>query len=403
MLTSDLAISRQRGKKIEPHYIAPTDANFLQVAGDLISIVAQHINCRREELNAALDEYIGTGTDYRVLRGLIKLLTDRCTFEVSKSLEPSEIRRALFFRAKAHHPVSADESLRQRVIAEIAGELNHSADDLIASLYADLPNNQRLIDFQEPAPEELLDHFNLAQAQALLYRSVEMRLWVEPQEAAAYRQLFEAIKAHRLIHQISGSALRGYEIRLSGPVAMFHRSQKYGIQMSVFLPALLLCRGWRMQAEIESKFGGSVFFELASRETMLRAGLPETGAAENPLAEKLKASWAKAASNWRLESCREVIDLGESAFAPDFVLSGADKRTVYLEVMGFWTPAYLNERLQAFRRAQFNDFILVVSEELRGSRDNPANLPANVLVCKSSLSAKDVLAILAGLSTAPGK
>jgi predicted nuclease of restriction endonuclease-like RecB superfamily len=394
MLTSDLAISRQRGKKIEPHYISPTDTNFLQVAGDLIAIVGQHIGCRREELNAALDEYIGTGTDYRILRGLIKLLTDRCTFEVSKSIEPSEIRRVLFFKAKMHHPVSASETVRQQVIIEAASELKYSPDELINNLYADLPDNQRLIDFQEPAPDELLDSFNLAQAQALLYRSVEMRLWIEPQDAASYRQLFEAIKTHRLIHQITGSASRGYEIRLTGPVAMFHRSQKYGIQMSVFLPALLLCKGWRMQAEIESKFGGSVFFELASKDTRLRSNLLETTGSENPLAEKLKTSWAKAASDWILEESHEVIDLGESAFAPDFVLTRANGRRVYLEVMGFWTPGYLTERLQEFTRARFNDFILVVSEELRGSRDNPTNLPANVLVCKTSLTAKDVLAIV---------
>jgi uncharacterized protein len=394
MLTSDLAISRQRGKKIEPHYISPTDINFLQVAADLISIVSQHIGCRREELNAALDEYIGTGTDYRVLRGLIKLLTDRCIFKVSKGIEPGEIRCTLFFKAKAHHPVSTSEEIRQQVIVETASELNYAPDELIANLYADLPDNQRLIDFQEPAPDELIDSFNLAQAQALLYRSVEMRIWIEPQHAASYRQLFEAIKAHRLIHQIAGSASRGYEIRLTGPVAMFHRSQKYGIQMSVFLPALLLCKGWRVQAEIESKFGGSVFFEMTSKETRLHSNLLETPMSENPLAEKLKTSWAKAASNWVLEESHEVIDLGESAFAPDFILTGADERRVYLEVMGFWTPAYLTERLQEFGRARFNDFILVVSEELRGSRDNPTNLPANVLVCKTSLTAKDVLAIL---------
>ncbi len=394
MLTSDLAISRQRGKKIEPQYISPTDANFLQVAGDLIAMVSQHLGFRREELDAALADYIGTGTDYRILRGLIKLLTDRCTFEVSRIVEPSEIRRALFFRAKAHHPAGASEHLRQQVIVETANELKCSPEELIANLYADLPDNQRLIDFQEPSPDELIDHYNLAQAQALLYRSVEMRLWIEPQTAASYRQLFEAIKAYRLVHQIAGSAERGYEIRLTGPVAMFHRSQKYGIQMSVFLPALLLCKGWRMQAEIESKFGGSVFFELASLDTRLRSNLLEAMRSENPLAEKLKTSWAKTASDWTLEESREVIDLGESAFAADFLLTHVDGRRVYLEVMGFWTPRYLTERLQEFTRARFNDFILVVSEDLRGSRENPTNLPANVLVCKTSLNAKDILAVL---------
>jgi predicted nuclease of restriction endonuclease-like RecB superfamily len=394
MLTSDLAINRQRGKTIEPQYISPQDANYLQVAADLIAIVAQHALCRREELDAALADYIGTGTDYRILRGLIKLLTDRCAFEVAQGVAPTEIRRALFFKARSHHPVTKDEALREQVLAETATELNCSPDELLANLYADLPDNQRLIEFQEPAADELLDEYNLAQAQALLYRSVEMRLWVEPQDGVGYRQLFEAIKAHRLIHQISGSAALGYEIRLTGPVAMFHRSQKYGIQMAVFLPALLLCKGWRLRAEIESKFGGSVFYELTSRDTRLRSSRFAIMPGENLLAQKLKASWAKSAGDWTLEESREVIDLGESAFSPDFVLRHTDGRQRFLEVLGFWSPKYLLERLEEFSRARFQDFILVASEELRGSRENPVNLPANVILCKSSLTAKDVLAVL---------
>ncbi len=393
MLTSDLAISRRRGKRIEPHYLAPTDKNYLQTASDLISIVSQSLGLRRAELDEALHDYVGTGTDYKILRGLIKLLMDRCIFETSIATDPGEIRQKLFTKARAAHPVASLEA-RHQVIAEVAGEFSTSGDELIEHLYADLPANQRLMDFDEPTGEVLIDRYNLAQAQALLYRSLEMRLWIAPQDAASYRQLFEAIKAHRLIHSISGNAARGYEVKLTGPVAMFHRSQKYGIQMAVFLPALLMCKGWRMRAEIESKFGGENFYELTSEEGRLRSNLLQVPVVGNQLAEKLKASWAKTASDWRLAENDEVIDLGDSAFVPDFVLNHPEGQRIYLEVLGFWTPRYLNERLEAFRRGRFHDFILVVSEELRGSRDAPNHVPANVLMCKTSLSAKDVLTVL---------
>ena len=394
MLTSDLAISRRRGKRVEPHFIAPTDVEYLQVASDLISIIAQGVGLRRAEVNEMLHDYIGTGTDYRILRGLIKLLMDRCDFATATAADPVEIRRALFTKARAHHPVSNQTVAREGVIAEVAAAMNCSPEDVMTHLYADLPDNQRLQTFDEPAAADLLDAYNLAQAQALLYRSVEMRLWIEPQDSASYRRLFAAIKAHRLIHSISGSANAGYEITLTGPVAMFHRSQKYGIQMAVFLPALLSCKGWRMRAEIESKYAGGLLYELDSRDGRLRADDLNL-AMGNPLAEKLKASWEKTASEWALAESREVIDLGDSAFVPDFVLTHkASSRRVYLEVIGFWTPRFLQERLAEFERGRFTDFILVVSEELRGSRENPTTLPANVLVCKTSLTAKDVLSML---------
>lgn len=164
--------------------------------------------------------------------------------------------------------------------------------------------------------------------------------------------------------------------------------------MAVFLPALLLCQGWRLRAEIESKFGGENYYELTSDDERLRSNFLQVPAFANQLAEKLKTSWQKLESDWQLEASCEVIDLGETAFVPDFVLRNGEDRRVYLEVLGFWTPRYLHDRLEAFKRGRFENFILVVSEELRGSRDAPTNLPANVLMCKTSLNAKDVLAVL---------
>jgi predicted nuclease of restriction endonuclease-like RecB superfamily len=85
-----------------------------------------------------------------------------------------------------------------------------------------LLSNQALTEFNEPM--ELLECYNLAQTQALLYRAIEMKLWVTPEDAADACHLFDAIKAYRLIHFIYGNAQTGYEVRLTVPVAMFHRS-----------------------------------------------------------------------------------------------------------------------------------------------------------------------------------
>src|ERR1700759_4900021 len=107
MLTSDLAMNRVRGGNIEPRTINPTDKGYLEMANDLIAIFVEHEGERRAELDRELDEYVGTGTDYRILRGLIKLLLDECEFETASAVLPSEIRRALFLKARLHHPVAA--------------------------------------------------------------------------------------------------------------------------------------------------------------------------------------------------------------------------------------------------------------------------------------------------------
>src|ERR1051325_313799 len=205
MLTADLALSWQRGEQIRPRYVEPDDEEYLRAAEDLVALFESYEGRTRASLEESLQEYVGTGTDYKILRGLIKLLTDRCEFETSSTVDPTDIRRALFMKARLHHPV-IDEEARARVFTESARELVCDAGALDAALYADLPENQTLTVFETITPAELLDLYNVAQAQALLYRSVEMRLWLEPQAAEGYREIFNAIKAYRLIHAVRGAS-----------------------------------------------------------------------------------------------------------------------------------------------------------------------------------------------------
>src|SRR5215211_381963 len=115
MLTADLAMSWQRGERISPRYIDAEDEEYLRAAEDLVALFVSHDGRTRAALEESLADYVGTGTDYRILRGLIKLLTDRCEFETSAPAEPAEIRRALFLRARARHPIAADEARAELV------------------------------------------------------------------------------------------------------------------------------------------------------------------------------------------------------------------------------------------------------------------------------------------------
>ncbi|HEV2882433.1 MAG TPA: DUF790 family protein [Pyrinomonadaceae bacterium] len=384
MLTSDLALSWQRGNQIRPRYIETKDEGWLEAASALIELFREHRGCTRAALDAALEDYVGTGTDYKILRGLIKLLLDRAEFGAGVETVPADLRRAVFLKARGAHPVT-DESVRAGVIEAAGAELGCAPELVRANLYADLTKNQRLVEFEDTDARSLVELYNVAQAQALLYRSVRMRLSVEPQTAEGYRELFGAIKAYRLIHTIKGSPANGYEIDLDGPVSMFHRSQKYGIQMAVFLPALLLCKNWRMRAEIAQRPHGTAFFEMESERHGLRSHYPAVTPYENPVREKLLAAWARFESEWTLQASGEIINLGAGAFIPDFVLRHTSGRQVYLEILGFWTPMHLKERLREFAGSAFQDYLLAAWEELRGSREPLATAPPHTIIFKRSL------------------
>ena len=248
MLTSDLSISYRRGEKIYPFLIKTDNENFQRDAENLVEIFKDSSGRTRGEIEHELEEYIGTGTDYNILRGLIKLLMDRSDFETSAPAEPIEIRQKVFLEARKFHPVLPDSEAKKEVFDLIASEFETDANSISANLYADLSAQQRLISFETIEAQNLLDNYNLAQAQAIFYRCVEMKIRVAPSDAANYRAIFGWIKHFGLIHSVNGNSEKGYEIILTGAASLFQRSQKYGIQMAVFLPALLLCGNWQMRA-----------------------------------------------------------------------------------------------------------------------------------------------------------
>ena len=385
MLTSDLAINWRRGDRIYPRLIKTDDAGYLRDAANLIEIFEEFEGKTRGELESELEEYVGTGTDYRILRGFIKLLNDRAEFETSAPADPVEIRQKVFLEARKFQPVLPDSENKREVLEITAEEFGTDAASVFANLYADLPAQQKMTGFEAVAPRDLLERYNLAQAQAILYKCVEMKIRVAPSDAGVYRAIFGWIKHFGLIHSVQGNAANGYEITLTGAASLFHRSQKYGIQMSVFLPALLLCKNWKMRAEIAQKQGGNVFYELTSEQTELVSNRLDEPEYENPDIQKLQKNWEKSGGGWQLKENGKVIDLGKTAFIPDLVLISPDAEEIYLDVLGFWTPKSLQKRLEEFAAANFKKFIIAASHELRGSREEPLWESPNVIFYKTKI------------------
>ena len=144
--------------------------------------------------------------------------------------------------------------------------------------------------------------------------------------------------------------------------------------------------------------GKRVAFELDSRTTALRSHYLDDVSYRPAIEEKLLAAWAKSESAWEIRPGKEVIDLGACAFIPDFIIRNADGREFYLELLGFWTPRHLDERISEFARADFTRYLLAVSDELRGSRDKPLSLPPNVLTYKSALTPAAIRASIEALA-----
>ena len=73
---------------------------------------------------------------------------------------------------------------------------------------------------------------------------------------------------------------------------------------------------------------------------------------------------------------------------PDFVFRHADERSALLEIIGFWTPEYLQAKLETLVTFADRRIILAVSGP---ALDEMPNLPDAAIPFKTALSVKDVL------------
>src|SRR5438477_21896 len=139
---------------------------------------------------------------------------------------------------------------RDEVLRAVAEELKLEPDALLNSLFADLRDENRLLNFEDITAQRLIDRYNVAMAQAVMLRSVLVRAEVRNERPARYRQLFRRLKFHRLLYRVEGSMRDGYVFHIDGPLSLFSATTKYGLQVAWFLPALLHCTDFRLDAEL---------------------------------------------------------------------------------------------------------------------------------------------------------
>ena len=396
MLTSDLLLTRSQGPYIEPLYIDVTDERYVSVAQDLIDLFSAHRGRTRQELRGALDRYAADGTDYRIQRGFAKLLDDdRCEFDVVGIAPAEELRREIFALSRENHPVVREPDLvypvtKEHLLEQVALKFDAATEEVAEGMYADLKENHCLSTFDPPSPNWLLNRYNVALAQAMMYRCNRMRLTVYRNLPVRYKQLFKFIKFFRLIHDIQGDPDAGYEIALDGPVSMFRLSQKYGLRMAIFLPALLLCTRWKMEAEIVRPDGRQRLFAL-DEDSGLVSHYRDQTMYDSLLEETFAERFEKADTEWDLERETEIINLRETVFIPDFMFRHPDGRTALLEIVGFWRPEYLRRKLYKLRKAQRHDLVVAVSEHLNVSEEDFSDVPGHVFFFKSRIHPKDVI------------
>ena len=439
VLTSEQAIVvYDRGRAFPDRLTQRTHAQYVDYARRMLLAYQHGVGQTRRELHRSVEGILANepDCDSRRIQAFCKLLDEAGEFDTDRGGHAAKLRLAVFDLAAPLQPLveSRDqlfENTEAEVKAMIAQRLGQPWEEIEAELYADVMDFHRLTAFSGYADAgALLRRYNVAQLQAALYRAE--RLVVTASED--FKTILRYAKLAKLLHDIrrlppqAGSlchqppslsgrgqgegkapvvaakshplptlSLEGrgvkaplYVIELSGPASVLRETRRYGVNFARFLPALLACEGWTMQARLRTPWGGTALLALSSRDGV-SSTMPPPEEFDSSVEEKFAGKFGPERDGWRLDREGEVLFEGQSVFVPDFAFRHDDGTEVLFEIVGFWTPEYLEKKRETLRRFRDRRIYLAVAEHCL---PEGASVSEDVVVYKTALKLEPVLALL---------
>lgn len=398
MLTADLVRVRRRGDVIEVRPLSKMQrSRLLDVGATLLAITSRHLDCTQGNLDSAWDDVPIEPTDYKLVKGMRKLLKDRCTFDQALDVDPLDLRRLLFTKAaEIRRNLDDHEVWDPRSVLELFPEINPGVSGSTGEvLFADLRENHILKSFIPIDAAGLVAAYERAQLQAILLRAVRVLVVFSDIEAPSVRRFFNLLKFRRLLYSIFRTDEGSIQVEIDGPLSLFRSVTKYGLSLALLLPALEECGQWRLEADVQWGKGRET-----SRFTLSGESRGTKGMEGYPLADEVEAfrkSFLSKKSQWVLEVAHELLDLpGSGLCVPDLVFHHPrQKLPVYLEILGFWSRAAVWRRVELVQSGLPYNIIFAVSSRLRVSEEVlDENLPGRLYTYKGVIVASEILSRL---------
>ena len=387
MLPSSLLVARRWRDRIRPVYAQLSQEN-LGVASLLIQTYRDHVGRRKGDLNEAVEGLEDLGYDYRYVRGLSALLDRRCQLESKAAIDPVKARRHVFQTAHKRVLPTTPEA-RQAVLRQSASGLGIPMETLEESLYADLEDELLQEGFEPVDPEALVRQYNLSLTQTLLFYSTELQFT----STGNWQRIFRQIKWLGLIYTIWRSE-GGYRVRVDGPTSLFKLHRRYGTSLAKLLPHIVQSQEWSIQTKILRRRGERrlLNLELDSQKHggyMPTPDPPEEEVYDSLVEQDFAQRFRALDTGWQLIREPEPIPVGRQVMIPDFGFQKASIR-VYMEVVGFWTPQYLQEKVKKLRLVDV-DMIVAADRDLACQKLDRVGERLNVIYYQRRVPLRPVL------------
>ena len=407
MLTKDLLRVSRAGGGYHPQFAGRESR---PLAARVLGVYQGHVGEPRHRLDDALSSLEREADDFKLVRGFAALLDREATFEVSAPLPPVRVRRATFEEAEAAG-VPTTEAARTAVVERVADRLGTDSAAVERSLYADREVNEVLTAFDARwSPESLLTQYDLSLAQTALFDATEVRV-----RSSDPKRLVSAVKRLGLMYEIRRDG-ETRELVVTGPDALFRRTRRYGTAFARLLRTVAATAEWRLTATIDDR-GTERELTLSDADVSVPDVEPVTEPTyDSGVEADFAARFEGLDLDWDLVREPEPLAAGARAMIPDFAFvyrpggsddggDGGDGTVadddgdespfrVFFEIMGFWTPEYVEKKLDQFATVDDDVELVVAVDESLAVAEDVAELDHRVVTYSGSVRVKDVVDVL---------
>lgn len=156
---------------------------------------------------------------------------------------------------------------------------------------------------------------------------------------------------HPAFSPVTAWALQSYRnvIRVSGPLALFESSPRYGAALLALFSQLSWCP--RFLAILELVANGRESLEKVQTGDPLPVGSRSRKLGQSRAERIFLRDFPASFPNWVLTSEPVALGAGGVPFFPDFLItSPCGVRRIVVEIVGFWTPAYFEKKIDQYSR-----------------------------------------------------
>lgn len=403
MLTKELGIYEfdfRNFQLIPDRLTTGRHSHYVALAEKMVEVYRNGAGLRRRDLHRRIRNLFDEVSDCpsRRIDAFCKLLDESAVFDDSGRKTAPKLRQKVFSRAAEFHPlVSMADSLFETAVGDvrskISKELGQSWDEIEERLFADVLEYHKLTSFDGFAdPRTLLSRYNLAQVQVALFSAVSMELRITKN----FKQILRAIRLAQLMHTITRVSDGVFDVRIDGPASVLRETRRYGVQMAKLLPVLVATDGWAFHAQLVINKRIHLSLRLQDKDG-LRSPISPEDEFDSSVEQNFAEKWGEESRDgWTLSREADFLIAGQKTFVPDFLFRHTSGQKVFMEIVGFWTPEYLEARRRTLETFADTPIILAVHES---TVEQLGLLPAQhrIISYKTAINLKLIQETLASL------